>query len=726
MTVISEKKTAVRLCALALAALMLMTGCGQTPSVTTGAADTPVTEPVTDAETGEEAPGELPPPDAAYSSDKYYIMSKAEYIDKTTSGFLGQLAGFLSGHEFVQSTEGKCAVGMPDSKYKYLEGIYGVDPRCDKHIKHVTSGLWEVWFDDDFSVDVVNQYILSDMYRQHRTVCQKLITDGWINYDVWDMGGGQRKAGAYGVISRRNYLPQFAGNTEYDNWYSYLSESYIGTDTLGMNAPGMPETARELAEVFSQVTGDRDNMLWAQMFCVMISRAYFESDIEALIRTSAESVFPDGSWPREVITDVFEVYEKYPEDWRAAYRDFESRHYLKGDTTNADTDINCGFVILDLLYGKGDFEETCRIGSLAGYDCETTAGIALTILGIMGGMDVLPEETNEKIWQDGKGILVNLVCPADRDDEGIWMIADGLAERMEIVKVIEKYRKNFESVLAEQGGAMDEYYYYIPKQQLSSYDAVVVTNGDFETGDLTGFEVGGDVSIIPVAVTGRSAAKLENNGTLTSKVTGLKKGETYAFTAFVRTTENSSAFLFAREQGGADTVTASVRATKGTPKYEAQSNVKRTLFFTAAASEMEIGIAFVGTGAEYAVADSLTLVRLNESSAGTAEIKNPSADSTYSGNIAITVKSDAAGEYYLKLRFANAGAKIADLPLTVNYKKYASAALYKTDVMEGAEAVDCLYIPIALIKGDNTVTSIFSSTLRIYSAEIVDISARMD
>jgi hypothetical protein len=564
------------------------------------------------------------------------------------------------------------------------------------------------------------------MYRQKNTTCQKLITDGWLKYDVWDMGGGQRQAGAYGVISRRNYLPQFAGNTEYDNWYSYLSEAYIGTDSLGMNAAGMPETARDLAEMFSQVTGDRDNMLWAQMFSVMISRAYFESDIETLIRTSAESVFPAGSWPREVMIDVFEVYEKYPNDWRAAYKDFESRHYLKGDTTQSDTDINCGFVILDLLYGKGDFMETCKIGSLAGYDCETTAGIALTVLGIMGGMDVLPEGTNEKIWQDGRGILVNIVCPGDLDDQGVWMIADALPERIEISQIIEMYTHSFESVLAEQGGAMDEYYYYIPKQQLSAYDAPVITNGDFETGDLSGFEVKGDVSIIPVAVTGRSAAKLENNGSLTAKVTGLKVGEKYAFTAFVRTTDNSSAFLFAREQGGANSVTASVRATKGTPKYEAQSNVKRTLFFTATASEMELGVAFAGTGAEFAVADSLTLVRLNEISAGSAEIKDASADGVYNGNIAVKLNVKKSGEHYLKLTFANANSKIVDLPLNVNYKKYASAAFYKTDVMEGSEAVDCLYIPIHLNEGENTVTSIFTSPIKILSAEVVDISARMD
>ena len=717
----------LRAIALLLAALLLV-GCGGQSAVTTSLQPSgdPVSPDVqTDpADTQPQGPTELPPPDPSYSAEQYRIISKAEYVDKTTAGFLSQLVGCLSGHEFAKGTDGKCAIGLPDERFKYLEGLYGADPKADKHIKNIKSELWEVWFDDDFSVDVVNQYILADMYKQKNTTCQKMITDGWINYDIWDMGGGQRQAGAYGVISRRNYLPQFAGNTEYDNWYSYLSEAYIATDTLGMNAAGMPETARDLAEIFSQVTGDRDNVLWAQMFSVMISRAYFESDIETLIRTSADSVFPAGSWPREVISQVFEVYEKYPDDWRAAYREYESKHYLAGDTTQTDTDINCGFVILDLLYGGGDYMQTCKIGSLAGYDCETTVGIALTILGIMGGTEILPEQTNEKIWQDGKGILVNQVCPAHKKDQGVWMIAEGLPDRIEITTVIDKYVANFESVLLEQGGATDGYYYYIPMQSLSSYDAHEINNGDFETGDLSGFTVRGKVEAITVAVTGRYAAKLTNNGSLSTKVTGLTAGEKYAFTAFVRTSDASSAFLYARGADGS--VSASVRETKGTPKYEAQSNVKRTLVFTATSSEMEIGISFVGAGEEFAVADSLKLVRLSETEAGSAEIVNASADSSYTGKLEIKLNCKEAGEHYLKLTFANSTDKIVDLPLTVNGKKYASVALYKTASAQGMQSADCLYIPIYLDEGENTLSSIFAPTLYVYSAELVDVTARVN
>ena len=250
-------KRGISLICILLVLATLLCGCAPAISqVTDTIAPDPSQEPSTS----------VPDPDPSYTSDKYHIISKEEYYDKTTAGFLSQLVGFLSGHEYSKSSDGKCAVAMPDSKFRYLDGLYASNAKADKHSKNISSGLWEVWFDDDFSVDIVNQYILGDMYRQKGTVCQKYITAGWISYDVWDMGGGQRQAGAYGAIKRNNYLPQFSGNTEYENWYSFLSEAYIATDTLGMSAAGMPETAAYHAGVFAQTTGDRDNVLWAQMF----------------------------------------------------------------------------------------------------------------------------------------------------------------------------------------------------------------------------------------------------------------------------------------------------------------------------------------------------------------------------------------------------------------------------------------------------------------------------
>ncbi len=664
-----------------------------------------------------------PKPLASFSESEYYIITKDEYLDKTTAAFLGQLAGFLSGHEYEKGSDGKCIVGMPDSKFVYLGGLYAAKAHADKHIYNESTGIWELWFDDDFSVDIVNQYIVADMFYNKNTLSQKYITDGWRKYDVWDMGGGQRQVGAFGLASRHNYLPQYLGNGEYGNWYSYISEPYLGTDTLGMNAAGMPETARELAAMFSQATGDRDNLYWSQMFSAMISMAYFESDIDTIIRESSK-VCPEGSWPLKVIDKAYELYAKYPSNWRRAYKELEQTYYTEGITSTADTDINCAFVILDLLYGGGDYMTTCKIGSLAGYDCESTCGIALAILGIIGGTDILPEATNTYIWQNGDGILTNLVAESSKDDSGVWMIAGGLQSRMKISDVIDKYQENFESILKDRGGHADDYFYYIPKETLREYTSVNINNAYFDNGTLAGYTTQGNVSVTNSASVSYYAAKLEDNSKIHQKISGLEVGKTYALSAYIRTTGNATAYLYVSDTNGSNAVCASVHSTVGTPKNEAHSSIKRTLYFTATSTEMIFGVISECGSGEYAVAGAFELVQTQEKSVGTVKITGKTSNNVYAGSLALRINSTTDKEVYLKIRFANENGSITDLPLVINGRKYATAAVYKTNAADNMENADYMYIPIVLSEGENTVSTTFSGSLTIYSAELVEFSQR--
>ena len=703
-----------RLCALLLAVLMLVSCSGNVPADTTVA-----TDPVTDA------PVTLDPnaPDPAYPEADYLVISKEEYLDKTTAGFLSQLVGFLSGFEFVTLSGGRCRVAMPDSWFVYCRGPYAEananKKHTDKHLRNKETQQWEVWFDDDFSVDVVNQYILSDMYRSKSTISAKYITDGWVKYDVYDMGGGQRSVGAYALASKNNYLPSFAGNTEYGNWYSYCTVAYLGADTMGMNAAGMPQVAADICGLFASMTGDRDNVLWAQMFGTMMSYAYFETDIKTVI-LKASAVFPDGSHPLEIVDEVFEIYEKYPTNWRSAYKEFENNHYVKDVTRNTDTDINCGFVLLDLLYGGGDYYETCKIASLAGYDCESTAGIALSVLGIMGGMEILPEETNTLIWLDGEGTLVNLNDP--NLEKGYWMTADGLPDRIKIATVVDKYRANFESVLLENGGAMDDKYYYIPRTELGSYKAIELSDPDFESGKLDAYTVKGDVKITSSATMGKYAVEIKNGGELYATVNGLEKGKTYALNAYILS-KSGATLMFARESGGANAVCVSVNKTEGTPKYPEQSTVRRTLTFTATAETMEIGVTYIGGDTTNAIVDSLCLIQIEEKSLGTVKISEPVADNYYKGVVKMDVTSESEKEIYLKVTFRNPSSAIVDVAVSTNGRAYASGAFHKTAKdITGMTQVDFVYLPVVLKNGENTVKlDLGNNRVYIDSVELVDV-----
>ena len=647
---------------------------------------------------------------------EYTKIKKQDYYDKTLSGFLSQIAAMISGYEF--KTDGdRYAVAMPDEWFEFCNGPYAGNAahlkHTDKHIKNAESGVFEVWIDDDFGVDIFNQYILEDMFKDYGHINSRAVSDGWLKYGIWDMGGGQRQVGAYGIINRQYYLPQFAGNGEFGNYYSYLSEPYLAADTIGMNAGAMPKTAMDISETFATVTGDRDNVEWAKMFAAMLAMAYTESDIPTLIKEAAK-VFPKNSYSASLIDEVFALHQKHPTSWRNAFIEFEKNHYTEGVTTGANTTINCGFAILTLLYGNGDYMETAKIGSLAGYDCESSCGIALAVLGIIGGTDVLPADVNALIWQNGKGVIVN--SSAKGIPQGEYMHADNLDERILISDIVDKYIKNFEAVLTQNGGYADSDYYYIPKETLPEYKVIEIQNGGFENGSTSGFIATKKAVVTPITAFGKYGAKLTEDGELYTTVNGLTVGKTYALTAFIHATSPSKAYLFARDtKGGVATSVCS----EGAAQNPAYKLIKRTLVFTATTDTMEIGVEFDATeefSFQYATIDGFTLIETNEASSGKAIVENEKANGKYT-MLYTALIADEAGEHILKLSFANVNEKTVDARIIVNGKGYAAAALHKTADGKYISA-DCVYIPLLLEKGYNRVSLSFGG----YEVEINEVS----
>ena len=630
----------------------------------------------------------------------------------------------LSGYEYVKYEDGRCRVAMPDEWFELCNGPYAGNDKhtfqMDKHLLNKDTGVYEIWIDDDFSVDIFNQYTLKETFKEHGMLVSKEISEAWVDYSIWDMGGGQRKAGAYSLISRLGYLPQFAGSSEFGNWYSYLPEPYIATDTLGITAAAMPNTAASLAERFAAVTGDRDNVEWARMFAAMLSLSYTQTDIEKLIYSAADTLSHE-SFAYSVVEEVFELYKANPTDWRKAFTEFENKYYTGSATFAGNTTINCGFALLDLLYGGGDYLKTAQIGSLAGYDCETTCGIALSVLALIGGTDVLPDVVNELVWQGGNGVIVNRARPSFADD--VYMHADNLPERMMISEIVDMYVANFESVLLSNGGHIDDEYYYIPKESIGRYKSVKIDNGGFEKGSLDGFTVNGSAEVCSLAVSGLYAAKLVGDTEITTVVHGLSVGETYELTAFIGTSDKSSAYLFARD--AENTYSAAVYRTASTAQHDTQKSIVRKLVFTATASDMTIGVRFAPNAiydGEYATVDAFTLCKIRETKVGHAEVKS----GAYANSLNFSVKSENSGELMLKVSFANNAPAYTNVAVTVNGVSGGTAPFSATGVApDGFTPLDCVYIPVLLTKGENTVTLSFNGReLIINNVSLVKRSER--
>ena len=671
-------------------------------------------------------------PETPADPEGYNVISIESYYDKTLAGYLSNIVGVLTGYEHVYRN-GVPLVALPESWYKgLLKGPYAEANENNKHADHLLwndeTGLWEVWIDDDYSIDMLNQYIIRDSYNKYGKITSDAIQNAWLEYDMWDMGGGHRSNGAYGLAKNLGYMPPFTGRAEFGNLYSTIGEPIIEDETLGMDAAGMPNVAFDLTVMFSDHTGDGDNNAWAKYLSAMYAMAYFESDIPTLIR-SAQKMLPQDSYEYQLVDASFALYEKYPDDWRKAVTEADStllrEHYCR--ERMSENSINGVIMTLGLLYGNGGYEETCKIIGLAGHGGESTAASTLGIIGVIQGWDNLESNAkpiiNEQVWQDGKGVIVNL--PIEGLKSMYWMHAENLPERIAIADIVAMFQANFEKILLENGGKIENGNYYIPKYRI--YEPISVLYADFEDGTLGSFTARGNAAVGEKFYTGKYAAQVNGGSaaenSVFTTVSGLTVGGQYRVTAYINATSNTTAHLFARVPGASDYPFVSV---SDPARY-----VLRTFIFTATAETMEIGLSVPAGTSEfkYASLDDFLLERVAET------VQSPTVQLTASSTEKSTgiVQIDIAGratettgkELYLKVTFANTGSTILNAPMTLNGAEYATIPFYKTGNTVYANACDATYIPIVL-GGDTTNVTLDLGDTGMYlaSAEIVTVKDR--
>ncbi|MBQ7010174.1 MAG: S-layer homology domain-containing protein [Clostridia bacterium] len=653
----------------------------------------------------------------------YYVLPIETYKDKTKAGLLAQFTGFLSGYEFKKNSDGSATLSMPDEWFELCNGPYAEynsrNVHADKLLQNSQSGLWEVWNDDDFSIDILDQYILRDMYERYGTFASKVITDDWVKYNVYDMGGGHRSYGAYGLMNKHGYLPLYTGNVEYGNMYNVNGEPFIGNETLGMSAAGMPAVAAYHARSFGSATSDRDSLRWLEYFTTLISMGYLESDIPTMMR-QAQSIFVEGSWQWKVVDMVFDLHERFPDDWRRAVihatETCWQKHY-DNDGKVAENAQNCAMILIGLLYGEGDFYETCKIISLAGHGGDSTTPVGLSAVAVICGWSGIDDASkniiNKKIWQDGKGILVNL--PVEGSKEAYWMCCLGLPERIGMQELLDLYQKNFESNLLANGGKIENGNYYIPENTLGVIDTVFAD--EFEDGTLDGYTVKGSVENAEGSFSGERGAKLTGcaaGSALEREITGLTVGASYRLSAFITSAASVTTDMYVMNGGEKTYVSV----------YDQSYYVARELIFTAKSDSVTIGFSIpAGTpDHKYAIVDEVYVIRAEEISAGTVEFDEKNENDIYNGSVSFNIKANEKKEYLLKLTFTNESSVVVRGNIAINGKSYATAPFHTT----GDNGMGIVYIPVIAENGTDIRVKIdFSaSKLGIYSAELVEIKDR--
>jgi hypothetical protein len=176
----------------------------------------------------------------------------------------------------------------------------------------------------------------------------------------------------------------------------------IEADFAGLMSPGMPNAASEFCDRIGHIMNYGDGWYGGVYVAAMYSLAFVSDDIDFVV-TEALKVIPKESTYYKCMADTIKWCKAYPDDWKMAW--FKAQQKWGQDigcpdgvfeTFNIDAKINSAWIVLGLLYGRGDFGRTISISTRAGDDSDCNPASSGGILGTILGYDKIPA-----YWKQG-------------------------------------------------------------------------------------------------------------------------------------------------------------------------------------------------------------------------------------------------------------------------------------------------------------------------------------
>lgn len=291
--------------------------------------------------------------------------------DKIAGSWLGQMVGNIYGlsyeNKFIDEP------GQPPFVW-------------DKAIRKMTE-VDGAFSDDDTDVEYL-YLMMMEKYGVHPSYEQ--IREGWMYHirdRVWLANRATLGLMHYGLT------PPFTGDMRYNPHWFQIDPQLIN-EIWGYTAPGMPDYAAGISEWVARVTSDSWATSPTVVYGAMYSEAFFESDVETLIR-KAKTYLPKGDRFLQIIDECLRFYKEYPDDWTVARKYICDKYYVnEADETKTiwNADLNGAMGILALLYGRGDVAETLTIGCSLGFDADNQTATICGLLGVINGQACVPVE----------------------------------------------------------------------------------------------------------------------------------------------------------------------------------------------------------------------------------------------------------------------------------------------------------------------------------------------
>jgi len=307
-----------------------------------------------------------------------------DYVDKMKAGWVGQMAGVGWG-------------GPTEFHYK------GVIMPADK-MPQWQPEMINQFGQDDIYVEMTFLRTL-EQYGFNCSIRQAGIDFANSGYPLWHANRNGRDN------LRKGIAPPDSGHPEF-NKHADDIDYQIEADYSGLIAPGLPNVAIELGEKFGRLMNYGDGLYGGQFVGAMYAEAFFEDDIEKIVRAGLKAI-PKNSQYAECIRDVLAWYKQNPNDWEKTWQLINEKYHLnpayrrfscsgpKGEF-NIDAKINGAYIVMGLLYGKKDPDQTIIISTRCGQDSDCNPSNSGGVLFTTLGFEKLPEKFKSALNPEGK------------------------------------------------------------------------------------------------------------------------------------------------------------------------------------------------------------------------------------------------------------------------------------------------------------------------------------
>lgn len=306
---------------------------------------------------------------------KQVVLEKAVVEDKIAGGMLGQLFGNLNGLKY---------------EFKFLD--------TPGTVSSYVPGLPDGAFTDD---DTDIEWVYVTEMAKTKTVLvpphrMRQLWQTYINRRVWSANRFARQLFDLGIE------PPLSGKAVFNNWADFNLAGMFLSETFGLTAPLMPQTAAAIGVHYTSATVDAEPLQATQLITSMIATAFGTTDVKKIVAAGKESL-DKQSRIYAIVQQVERWCNRYPEDWKKV-RELIRETYTQKDLADGarhvrnmnGVSLNAAATVAALLLGKGDFVPSLLHAFNFGWDADCNAATVGAVVGVIRG----------KAWMDAQGWTV--------------------------------------------------------------------------------------------------------------------------------------------------------------------------------------------------------------------------------------------------------------------------------------------------------------------------------